>query len=59
MPKIRLTHDQVGELVDTLTGEIADLRKKLLSVEKNGPADVEMRHRESVLMEILEVLEDV
>ena len=58
MPKFRLTEDQLSELIDTLHGEIDNLRKTQGVVVPNGPDAVEMTHRESVLLEILEVLED-
>lgn len=58
MPKVQLTDDQLSELIDTLTGEIDNLRKTQGVVVPNGPDAVEMKRRESVLLEILEVLED-
>ncbi len=58
MPKFRLTEDQLSELIDTLHGEIDNLRKTQGVVVPNGPDAVEMKHREGVLLEILEVLED-
>lgn len=58
MPKFRLTEDQLSELIDTLYGEIDNLRKTQGVVVPNGPDAVEMKRREGVLLEILEVLED-
>lgn len=58
MPKFRLTEDQLSELIDTLHGEIDNLRKTQGVVVPNGPDAVEMKRREGVLLEILEVLED-
>lgn len=58
MPKFRLTEDQLSELIDTLTGEIEDLRRLRDLWAHTEPDSVESMHRESVLLEILEVLED-
>lgn len=58
MPKFRLTEDQLSELIDTLHGEIDNLRKTQVVVVPNGPDAVEMKRREGVLLEVLEVLED-
>lgn len=58
MPKIVLSNEQMGELIDTLYGEIDNLRKTQGVVVPNGPDSVTMKHRESVLLEILEILED-
>ena len=58
MPRFSLSDEQVGELIDTLHGEIDNLRKTLGVVVPNGPDAVTMKHRESVLLEIMEVLED-
>lgn len=58
MPKFRLTDDQLSELIDTLTGEIEDLRRQRDQWAHTDPDSVESKHRESVLLEILEVLED-
>ena len=58
MPKFRLTEDQLSELIDTLYGEIDNLRKTQGAVAPNGPDAVEMKRREGVLLEILEVMED-
>ena len=58
MPKVQLTDDQLSELIDTLYGEIDNLRKTQGVVVPNGPDAVEMKRREGVLLEILEVLED-
>lgn len=58
MPKLRLTQDQLSELIDTLTGEIEDLRRQRDLWAHTDPDSVESKHRESVLLEILEILED-
>lgn len=58
MPKVKLTAEQVGELIDILYGEIDELRKYMVPADPRGAALVEMKHREGVLLEILEVLED-
>ena len=58
MPKIELSDEDLGELKDLLVGEIDRLRHVIQEVTPNGPCAVEMKHRESVLLEILEVLED-
>lgn len=58
MPKVRLAAEQVGELIDTLYGEIDTLRKQRGDTPDGGPDNIESSRRESVLLEILEILED-
>lgn len=58
MPRFSLSDEQATELIDTLYGEIDNLRKTQGVVVPNGPDAVEMKRREGVLLEILEVLED-
>lgn len=58
MPKIKLTDQQASELIDLLASEIDSLRRQRAHELEYTPAFEEMKHRESVLLEILEVLED-
>lgn len=58
MPKIKLTDEQVGELIDLLHAEIDRVRTVISVAAPHGPDDVEMRHKEDELLELLEILED-
>jgi hypothetical protein len=58
MPKISLSEEQVAELIDLLAGEIGVLSIQLPTHREDDPDYVEGKHRESVLLEIMEILED-
>lgn len=58
MPKFRLSDDQLSEVIDLIVGEIADLRQRLLGVDAQSVDAVEWKHREALLAEALDILED-
>lgn len=58
MPKISLSEEQVAELIDLLAGEIGVLSIQLPTHREDDPEYVEGKHRESVLLEMMEILED-
>lgn len=59
MPKIDLSDEQWSELVDVVSDAVAFASGKLARMPDDyGPDAVEMKHRESMLLEILEVLEN-
>ena len=58
MPKIVLSAEQITEVIDLVANEIGVLSISLQAHREDDPEYVEGKHRESVLLEILEILED-
>ena len=58
MPRVTLTDDELSSVIDLVVAEIDRLRGLLAGAEAGGPDDVEWRHTESELLELMEKLED-
>lgn len=58
MAKIVLSEEQITELIDLVANEIGVLSISLQAYREDDPDHVEGKHRESVLLEIMEILED-
>ena len=58
MPKIVLSEEQIAEVIDLVANEIGVLSIALPAYREDDPDYVEGKHRESVLLEIMEILED-
>ena len=58
MPKIVLSEEQVAEVIDLVANEIGVLSISLQAYREDDPDYVEGKHRESALLEIMEILED-
>lgn len=58
MPKIVLSEEQLAEVIDLVAGELGVLSVELPTHRQDGPDYVEGKHRQSVLLEIMEILED-
>lgn len=58
MATIDLTDEQITEVIDLVANEIGVLSIALQAYREDDPDYVEGKHRESVLLEIMEILED-
>lgn len=58
MPKLSLSDEQLGEVIDLVANEIGVISISLQALREDDPDYVEGKHRESVLLEIMEILED-
>lgn len=58
MPKIVLSEEQLAEVIDLVAGELGVLSVELPTQREDDPDYVEGKHRQSVLLEIMEILED-
>lgn len=58
MPKIVLSEEQLAEVIDLVAGELGVLWVELPTHREDDPDYVEGKHRQSVLLEIMEILED-
>lgn len=58
MPKIVLSEEQIAEVIELVADELGVLSVELPTHREDDPDYVEGKHRESVLLEILQTLED-
>lgn len=58
MATIDLTDEQITEVIDLVANEIGVLSIALQAYREDDPDYVEGKHRESVLLEVMEILED-